>query len=86
MLSKLLRARSTALLLGFAVIAGLITTFIVVFILYCFGGDAIHGFAFALVIGVLVGTYSSIFVASPSLLWLMNTVGLNPGEVDPEAA
>lgn len=63
-----------------------ITTFIVVFILYCFGGDAIHGFAFALVIGVLVGTYSSIFVASPSLLWLMNTVGLNPGEVDPEAA
>lgn len=63
-----------------------VTTFIVVFILYCFGGEAIHGFAFALVIGVLVGTYSSIFIASPSLLWLMNTVGLNPGEVDPEAA
>ena len=60
-----------------------ITTFIVVFILYCFGGEAIHGFAFALVIGVLVGTYSSIFIASPSLLWLMNTVGLNPGEVEP---
>lgn len=60
-----------------------LTTFIVVFILYCFGGEAIHGFAFALVIGVLVGTYSSIFIASPSLLWLMNTVGLNPGEVDP---
>ncbi|MFK7769317.1 MAG: protein translocase subunit SecD [Mariniblastus sp.] len=60
-----------------------ITTFIVVFILYCFGGEAIHGFAFALVIGVLVGTYSSIFVASPALLWLMNTVGLNPGIVDP---
>ena len=63
-----------------------ITTFIVVFILYCFGGEAIHGFAFALVIGVLVGTYSSIFIASPALLWLMNTVGLNPGEVDPETA
>ncbi|MEL7500453.1 MAG: protein translocase subunit SecD [Planctomycetota bacterium] len=63
-----------------------VTTFIVVFILYLFGGDAIHGFAFALVIGVLVGTYSSIFVASPALLWLMNTVGLNPGEVDPEVA
>ena len=58
-----------------------LTTFIVVFILYVFGGDAIHGFAFALVIGVIVGTYSSIFVASPSLLWLMNTVGLNPGSV-----
>jgi SecD/SecF fusion protein len=62
-----------------------LTTFIVVFILYWFGGDAIHGFAFALVIGVIVGTYSSIFVASPSLLWLMNTVGLNPGVVDPAA-
>lgn len=62
-----------------------LTTFIVVFILYWFGGDAIHGFAFALVIGVIVGTYSSIFIASPSLLWLMNTVGLNPGVVDPAA-
>ena len=63
-----------------------LTTFIVVFILYWFGGDAIHGFAFALVIGVIVGTYSSIFVASPALLWLMNSVGLNPGEVEPELA
>ena len=63
-----------------------VTTFIVVFILYWFGGDAIHGFAFALVIGVLVGTYSSIFIASPALLWLMNTVGLNPGTVDPDVA
>ena len=61
-----------------------ITTFIVVFILYWFGGTAIHGFAFALVIGVIVGTYSSIFVASPALLWLMNRVGLNPGAVEPE--
>lgn len=62
-----------------------LTTFIVVFILYCFGGDAIHGFAFALTIGVIVGTYSSIFVASPALLWLMNTVGLNPMEIEPES-
>jgi SecD/SecF fusion protein len=61
-----------------------LTTFIVVFILYCFGGDAIHGFAFALTVGVIVGTYSSIFIASPALLWLMNTVGLNPMEVEPE--
>ncbi|MCL4128566.1 UNVERIFIED_CONTAM: hypothetical protein GTU68_019279 [Idotea baltica] len=63
-----------------------LTTFLVVGILYWFGGDAIHGFAFALVVGVIVGTYSSIFVASPALLWLMNSVGLNPGEVDPEVA
>ena len=61
-----------------------VTTFVVVFILYCFGGDAIHGFAFSLVVGVIVGTYSSIFIASPALLWLMNTVGLSPEPVDDE--
>ena len=49
-----------------------LTTFIVVVILYAMGGEAIHAFAFSLVIGVAVGTYSSIFVASPALLWLMN--------------
>ena len=48
-----------------------ITTLIVVLLLYLFGGDGIHAFAFALVIGVMVGTYSSIFVASPILLWLV---------------
>ncbi|MEM9588451.1 MAG: protein translocase subunit SecD, partial [Planctomycetota bacterium] len=48
-----------------------ITTLIVVLLLYLFGGSGIHAFAFALVIGVLVGTYSSIFVASPILLWLV---------------
>ena len=47
-----------------------LTTLIVVLILYVAGGQAIHAFAFALVIGVLVGTYSSIFVASPALLWM----------------
>ena len=47
-----------------------LTTLIVVIILYIFGGKGIHGFAFALVVGVLVGTYSSIFVASPVLLWM----------------
>ncbi len=46
------------------------TTLIVVLILYARGGQGIHGFAFALVIGVMVGTYSSIFVASPVLLWM----------------
>lgn len=48
-----------------------ITTLIVVVLLYAFGGEGIHAFAFALVIGVLVGTYSSIFIASPILLWLI---------------
>lgn len=50
-----------------------ITTLIVVIILYVFGGEGIHGFAFCLVLGVLVGTYSSIYVASPALLWMMNS-------------
>jgi SecD/SecF fusion protein len=48
-----------------------ITTLIVVVLLYAFGGEGIHAFAFALVVGVLVGTYSSIFVASPVLLYLV---------------
>lgn len=46
------------------------TTFIVVAILYAIGGEGIHGFAFSLVVGVIVGTYSSIFIASPTLLWM----------------
>jgi SecD/SecF fusion protein len=46
------------------------TTLLTVLLLYIFGGEGIHAFAFALLIGVLVGTYSSIFIASPVLLWL----------------
>ena len=48
-----------------------LTTLIVVVLLYAFGGEGIHAFAFALVVGVIVGTYSSIFIASPILLWLI---------------
>lgn len=48
-----------------------LTTLIVVFILFGWGGDSIHAFAFSLVIGVIAGTYSTIFVASPILLYLM---------------
>ena len=47
-----------------------LTTFLSVILLYFLGGDGIHGFAFALVVGVIVGTYSSIFIASPVLLWM----------------
>jgi len=42
-----------------------LTTFIVVLILFFFGGEVIHIFSFALVVGIIVGTYSSIFIASP---------------------
>jgi preprotein translocase SecF subunit len=43
-------------------------TWLVVFVLYVFGGEGVHLFAFVMVIGVIVGTYSSIYVASPMLL------------------
>ena len=42
-----------------------LTTFLVVAILFFFGGSSISGFAFALMVGIIVGTYSSIFVATP---------------------
>ena len=42
-----------------------LTTLFVVMVLFVFGGSSIKGFAFALVIGIIVGTYSSIFVATP---------------------
>lgn len=44
------------------------TTLLVVLSLFIFGGGVIHDFAFALLIGVIVGTYSSIYIASPVLL------------------
>ncbi|HQR73984.1 MAG TPA: protein translocase subunit SecF [Sulfurovum sp.] len=46
------------------------TTFLVILTLYLFGGEIIHGFSFTLLVGVIIGTYSSIFVASPILMWL----------------
>jgi SecD/SecF fusion protein len=45
-----------------------LTVFLVVIVLYIFGGDTLHLFAFVMVVGVVVGTYSSIYVASPLLL------------------
>jgi preprotein translocase subunit SecF len=46
-----------------------LTTFFVVLTLFMFGGEIIHAFAFTLLVGVVVGTYSSIFVASPTLIY-----------------
>jgi len=51
-----------------------LTTFFVVFTLWMFGGEIIHGFGFTLLVGIIVGTYSSIFVASPILMWLKFSV------------
>ena len=47
-----------------------LTTLMVVITLYIFGGEVIHYFSFALIIGVLVGTYSSIFVASLIVVYM----------------
>ncbi len=49
-----------------------LTTLFVVLMLFIFGGGSIKGFAFALVIGIIVGTYSSVFVASPIVSHLMS--------------
>ncbi len=43
-------------------------TFLTVLALYLFGGEVLHGFSFALVIGILIGTYSSIAIAAPILV------------------
>jgi SecD/SecF fusion protein len=46
------------------------TVFMVVVILYFFGGEGIHSFAFAFLVGVIAGTYSTVYIAAPVLLWL----------------
>ncbi len=45
-----------------------LTTLLVLFALFFFGGEIIHGFAMALIIGVIIGTYSSIYIASSALM------------------
>ena len=47
-----------------------LTTFVVVMVLWLFGGEVIHNFALAMIIGVIVGTYSSVYVASPIVIYL----------------
>ncbi|MEC7821746.1 MAG: protein translocase subunit SecF [Candidatus Neomarinimicrobiota bacterium] len=49
-----------------------LTTFVVVMVLWLFGGEVIHNFALAMIIGVIIGTYSSIYVASPIVIYLHN--------------
>jgi preprotein translocase subunit SecF len=45
------------------------TTFLAVLCLFLFGGEVLRGFAFSLVIGIIVGTYSTIYVATPLVVW-----------------
>lgn len=53
-------------------------TFLAVLSLYLFGGEVIHGFAFTLVVGVLIGTYSSVAIASPVLVFWQQRAGRGP--------
>ncbi|PHR30404.1 MAG: protein translocase subunit SecDF [Fluviicola sp.] len=57
------------------------TTFMVLLMIFLFGGAAIKGFIFALMIGVVVGTYSSLFIATPLLVDLSKKVKLEEKEV-----
>jgi preprotein translocase subunit SecF len=76
--------------LGRTIITGL-TTLLVLVVLYFFGGESLKNFALALIIGIIVGTYSSIYVASSLVLALnitkqdlMPPVDLEEGEVQEE--
>ena len=50
------------------------TTLITVVVLFLYGGDMIHGFSLALIVGIVAGTLSSIYIASPMLLWFKFSV------------
>jgi preprotein translocase subunit SecF len=54
--------------------------------LYFLGGPVLHDFAFTILVGILVGTYSSIFVASPIVLWWSRWRGKKHRESQPEMA
>jgi preprotein translocase subunit SecF len=62
-------------------------TFLTAISLFLFGGQVLNGFSFALVVGIIVGTYSSIFIASPILVFWYNIAerrkrGARPAAVD----
>lgn len=54
-------------------------TLVAVLALFLFGGEVLRGFSFALVVGVIVGTYSSIFIAGPILLWWQGSARARAG-------
>lgn len=60
------------------------TTFVVLLIIFVFGGESIRGFIFALMLGVLVGTYSSLYIASPIVVDLTDKTGTSLEEKEEE--
>ena len=55
-------------------------TLVAVLCLFLFGGEVLRSFSFALVVGVLIGTYSSVFIASPILLWWQGAAAAGGGQ------
>ena len=49
-----------------------LTTIFVLLVIFIFGGEVIRGFVFALLLGMIIGTYSSVFIASPISFDLLN--------------
>ena len=62
-----------------------LATLMALIALYLFGGEVIRGFSFAMIWGVVVGTYSSIFIASPVLILLGTKREMAAAEVKPLA-
>ena len=62
------------------------TTLIVVIVLLLFGGEVLRGFSFALFVGIVVGTYSSIYIATPIVVDLMKREIENEGAAAPKDA
>jgi SecD/SecF fusion protein len=63
------------------------TAFLATLILYLFGGQGIHAFAFTMLVGILVGTYSTVYIAAPFVLWLQyRTAGESARSGAPVAA
>jgi SecD/SecF fusion protein len=62
------------------------TSLISVFVLYLVGGEGIHAFAFALLVGFVAGVYSTIYIANPVLLWLSQRFEAAPTRVPMKAA
>jgi SecD/SecF fusion protein len=89
--SRLMKGASTATIVNRAIndtlsrtIMTSLTVFLTLLILFIFGGEVTRGFAFAMLVGVVTGTYSSIFVAAPILVDLAKDKPL-AAQVDPKA-
>ena len=63
-----------------------VTTMLALVALYAFGGEVLRGFTFTMILGVLIGTYSSIFIASPVLILLGTVMSEKKSTTDAKAA